>query len=247
MLSVLLAIVITVISSSYVIFNELEEQLQQNLEDVATQNALALHNKIHSNYELLLSLSKNMHDVTPDNINEKLHSFEIFIDEYDLKRFAYSFPDGTSYSTDGGVAELSYREFFRRGMDGKATITGILEDALEESHGLVNVMTIPIYDDKENVEGVFGLTYHSQNFNDTLQIQSFNGQGYSCAINSDGQILVAMGNDILQLSENLFTDVLGTDQRNTEAIVKLQKQMEENVSDGGTFYLAEKIIITVFR
>lgn len=53
MLTALLAIVITVLSSSYVIFNELEEQLQQNLEDVATQNALALHNKIHSNYELL--------------------------------------------------------------------------------------------------------------------------------------------------------------------------------------------------
>ena len=52
MLTALLAIVITVLSSSYVIFNELEEQLQQNLEDVATQNALALHNKIHSNYEL---------------------------------------------------------------------------------------------------------------------------------------------------------------------------------------------------
>ena len=239
-LSVFLAIVITVISSSYVIFDELEEQLQQNLEDVATQNALALHNKIHSNYELLLSLSKNMHDVTPDNIDEKLHSFEIFLDEYDLKRFAYSFLDGTSYSTDGGVAELSYREFFQRGIKGKATITGILVDALEEHHDLVNVMTIPIIDNNGAVEGVFGLTYNSQNFNDALQIESFNGQGYSCAINSDGQILVAMGGDILQLSENIFTDVLGTDRRNTEAIAKLQTQMKENTSDGGTFYLTEK-------
>ena len=99
--------------SSYVIFNELEAQLQKNLEDVAAQNALALHNKIHSNYELILSLSENMHDVSPDNVDEKLKSFNIFLDEYNLKRFAYAFPDGTSYSTDGGVAELSYREFFK--------------------------------------------------------------------------------------------------------------------------------------
>lgn len=240
MLTALLAIVITVLSSSYVIFNELEKQLQQNLEDVATQNALALHNKIHSNYELLQSLSKNMHDVTPDNITEKLRSFEIFLDEYDLKRFAYSFPDGTSYSTDGGVAELSYREFFQRGIQGKASITGILVDALEEHHDLVNVMTIPIFDNSGAVEGVFGLTYNSQNFNDALQIQSFDDQGYSCAINSDGQILVAMGNDILQLSENIFTDVLGVDQRNTEAVAELQKQMDECTPDGGTFYLSEE-------
>ena len=53
-LVVMLAIVITIFYSSYVIFNELEAQLQKNLEDVAAQNALALHNKIHSNYELPL-------------------------------------------------------------------------------------------------------------------------------------------------------------------------------------------------
>ena len=239
-LSVLVAIVIIIFFSSYIIFNELEAQLRQNLEDVAAQNALALHNKIHSNYELILSLSENMHDVEPDNIEKKLQSFEIFLDEYNLKRFAYSFPDGTSYSTDGGVAELSYREFFKRGMEGKASITGILEDALEESHGLVNVMTVPIYDDNGAVEGVFGLTYNSQNFNDALQIECFDGQGYSCAINSDGQILVAMGNDILQMSENLFTDILSTDEHNTEIIAELQKQMENNTSDGGVFYLEEK-------
>lgn len=239
-LFVLVAIVVTIFFSSYIIFNELETQLRQNLEDVATQNALALHNKIHSNYELLLSLSENMHDVEPDNIDERLQSLEIFLDEYNLKRFAYSFPDGTSYSTDGGVAELSYREFFKRGMEGKATITGILEDALEESHGLVNVMTIPIFDDNGAIEGVFGLTYNSQSFNEALQVECFNGQGYSCAINSDGQILVAMGNDILQMSENIFTDVLGTDERNTEAIAKLQNQMENHTSDGGVFYLSEK-------
>lgn len=239
-LFVLVAIVVTIFFSSYFIFKELETQLRQNLEDVATQNALALHNKIHSNYELILSLSENMHDVDPDNIDEKLQSLEIFLDEYNLKRFAYSFPDGTSYSTDGGIAELSYREFFKRGMEAKATITGILEDALEESHGQVNVMTIPIYDDNGAIEGIFGLTYNSQSFNEALQIECFDGQGYSCAINSDGQILVAMGNDILQMSENIFTDVLSTDERNTEAIAKLQKQMENNTSDGGVFYLSEK-------
>lgn len=240
-LSLLLAIVITIVSSSYIIFNELETQLQQNLEDVATQNALALHNKIHSNYNLLNSLSVNMHDVTLDNVEEKLHALEIFIDEYDLKRFAYSFPDGICYSTDGGVADLSYREFFQRGMQGKSTITGILHDALEESHGLANVMTIPIFDENGKVEGAFSLTYRSQNFNDALQIDCFNGLGYSCAISDDGQILVAMKHDdILQLSENLFTDVLGADPRNADTITTLQKLMRKNASDGGVFYLEGK-------
>ena len=125
-LFVLVAVAVTIFFSSYAIFGELEGQLEQNLEDVATQNALALHNKIHSNYELIVSLSDNMHGVEQgEDIEERLQSLEIFLDEYNLKRFAYAFPDGTSYATDGGVANLSYREFFKRGMEGKGTITGI--------------------------------------------------------------------------------------------------------------------------
>lgn len=240
-LFVLVAVAVTIFFSSYAIFGELEGQLEHNLEDVATQNALALHNKIHSNHELIVSLSDNMHGVEQgEDIEERLQSLEIFLDEYNLKRFAYAFPDGTSYATDGGVANLSYREFFKRGMEGKGTITGILHDALDESHGLVNVMTIPVYDDSGEVEGVFGLTYDSQSFNEALQIECFDGQGYSCAINSDGEIMIAMGSDILQMSENLFTDLLAPDERNEEAIARLQKQMEGKTSGGGTFFLSEK-------
>ena len=240
-LFVLVAVAVTIFFSSYAIFGELEGQLEHNLEDVATQNALALHNKIHSNHELIVSLSDNMHGVEQgEDIEERLRSLEIFLDEYNLKRFAYAFPDGTSYATDGGVANLSYREFFKRGMEGKGSITGILHDALDESHGLVNVMTIPVYDDSGEVEGVFGLTYDSQSFNEALQIECFDGQGYSCAINSDGEIMIAMGSDILQMSENLFTDLLAPDERNEEAIARLQKQMEGKTSGGGTFFLSEK-------
>ena len=240
-LFVLVAVAVTIFFSSYAIFGELEGQLEQNLEDVATQNALALHNKIHSNHELIVSLSDNMHGVEQgEDIEERLQSLEIFLDEYNLKRFAYAFPDGTSYATDGGVANLSYRELFKRGMEGKGSITGILQDALDESHGLVNVMTIPVYDDSGEVEGVFGLTYDSQSFNEALQIECFDGQGYSCAINSDGEIMIAMGSDILQMSENLFTDLLAPDERNEEAIARLQKQMEGKTSGGGTFFLSEK-------
>ena len=238
-LAALFSIAVTVLAGSYAVVDELEDQLRQNLEDVANQNAVALYNRIHSNHLLLEGLSENMHGVTTETVEETLQSFTVFIDDYELKRFTFCFPDGTCYSTDGGVADLSFREFFKRGMEGKGTISGVLSDALEESHGLVNVMTIPIFDDNGNVEGVFGLTYNTQTFNDALQIDCLNGQGYSCAINEDGQIMVAMGSNILQLSKNIFSDVLGIDQRNQETISRLQKQMSENASGGGQLYRSE--------
>lgn len=236
----LLAIVITVLICSYFIFFELESQLQHNLADVGKQNALALKNKIHSNHVLLEGLSENMHQQTPETIDETLQSFTIFLESYDLKRFAFCFSDGTSYATDGGVADLSYREFFMRGMEGKGSISGVLNDALDESHSLVNVMTIPVFDDQGNVEGVFGLTYDSQVFNESLQIECLDGHGYSCAFNNDGEIMVAMGNDILHLSENIFSDVLGQDSRNEHAVEALKQKMSENQSHGGNVYLDDE-------
>ena len=170
MFSILLVIVVTVLFSSYRMSKELEYQLQQNLEDVANQNSLALYNKIESHYLLLDALSKDLHHQTPETIEKTLHSFTNVLDTYHLKRFAYVFPDGTAYSTDGGIADLSYRAFFQRGLIGKPTISDVLNDALEESHGQVNVMTIPIFDENGEVEGVFGLTFHTQSFNEVLQV-----------------------------------------------------------------------------
>ena len=46
-LVVFLGIILTVLGNSYRIAKEMTKQLYQNLEDVANQNALALHNKIH--------------------------------------------------------------------------------------------------------------------------------------------------------------------------------------------------------
>ena len=94
-LAALFSIAVTVLAGSYAVVDELEDQLRQNLEDVANQNAVALYNRIHSNHLLLEGLSENMHGVTTETVEETLQSFTVFIDDYELKRFTFCFPDGT--------------------------------------------------------------------------------------------------------------------------------------------------------
>lgn len=239
-LVVLLCIVFIVTKSAYVNVAEIEKQVQQNLEDVAKQNALVLYSKIQSRYELITSLSSQLENVTEDTIQEKLKEFEIFLDEYDLKRFAFSFPNGNSYSTDGGKENLSFRQFYQDGMKGNCAITGVLSDALLEEHSAVNVMTIPVYAKDGSIAGVFGVAYDTEQFNCSLQIDSFDGQGYSCIVNENGEIVSAFGNKELRLSQNLFEDVISTDARNTEIAETMRKHMELKEGSGGILYLSEK-------
>ena len=239
-LSALLGIAIVVLYGNHVNTGEMEKQLQQNLADVARQNAVILDTKISAKYELLNSLAKELCGVTPDTIDAKLDYFKIFIEDYNLKRFAFCFPDGTTYSTDGESTDLSYRKFYQAGLEGKCYITGILEDALRAEHSQVNVMTIPLFDETGNVSGVFGLAYDTDAFNESLQIDSFDGQGYSCIVNESGEIMAAMGNDELVLSHDIFEDILNTDVQNEQAVENLQEQMEQKKEGGGTLYLSGK-------
>ena len=236
----LFGIAVTVLHSSYVNVDEMETQLQQNLADVAGQNAVTLRTKVFADYKLIRSLSKGLTDATPANIDSKLAYFKTFLDDYELKRFAFCFPDGMTYSTDGDVTRLSYRDFFKKGMEGKCFITGVLQDAIDEEHSPVNVMTLPIMDEAGNVTGVFGLTYDTEVFNQTLQIDSFDGQGYSCAVNADGEIMAVMGTDNLELSHNIFSDMLKADPENENAVDNLRAQMKQKTEGSGAMYLSEK-------
>lgn len=236
----LIGIVVVVLMGADKNAEEMEKQLQQNLEDVAKQNAEILYARVGAQYKLLNSLAKELEGVTEDTIEEKLSEFEIFMDEFHLKRFAYCFPGGMTYSTDGGVEDLSYREFYQRGMEGKSSITGVLNDALRTEHTQVNVVTIPVYDADGAVCGVFGLAYDTQSFNESLQIESFDGKGYSCIISEEGEIMAQVGVEKFKLSENIFDDVLKADDRNEAFVEAFRENLEQKQEGSGVLYLSEK-------
>ncbi len=240
-LVLLLGITFVVLNNGNANVKEMEKQLENNLADVARQNALILDSRIQGEYELLLSLSKELKGITEDEISDKLSEFEIFREDFDFKRFAFCFTDGTTYSTDGQITDLSFRNFFMAGLEGKCYITGVLVDALREEHDKVNVMTVPIKDDSGNITGVFGVAYDTELFNESLQIDSFKGQGYSCIINETGEIVAVIGDNNLEVSNNLIDSVLKADERNVEFVESLKEIMEDTEDGGGgTFYLDGK-------
>lgn len=237
-LSVLIGVAAIIIYGAYISVTEVEYQVQQNLTDVATQNAMILKSRLHEKHELLNALSNELDDVDKNTIQKKLSYYSVLLNDFNLKRFAYCFPDGTTYSTDGDIVNLSYREFFKKGMDGKCCITGVINDAIQQEHDPVNVMTIPMYDSAGKVSGVFGLTYDTSIFNTSLSVDSFDGQGYSCIIDENANIIAAIGNDELQVSSNLLDNILCNYTDNDRAINDLNRCISQNTTGNGTFHLS---------
>lgn len=235
---VLISVLVTAWGGAYANEREMKKQLQQNLADVATQNAMVLYSKIQTNYELLQSLARELEGVTEEDIKEKLSHFEVFLEELHLKRFAYCFFDGTTYATDGASGiDLSYREFYQSGMQGSGSITGILSDALQSEHSQVNVMTIPIYGEEDTPSAVFGVAYDTEKFNENLLIDSFDGQGFNCVVNEAGAIMAVKENEHLNMGESLIDKLLAVDEQNAECAELLQEKMQTMEPCGGTLYL----------
>ncbi len=176
------------------ISNELEHQLETNLIDVANQNALAISNQLNDNYMLLDSLFAEIKEL-PGDISGNVMLLKGFVKADNLKRVTYCTPDGTAYTTDNVGTNLSYREFFKRGLQGKSTITGVLTDALRpDTDEKIIIFSSPMYDDTTNeLLGVFGLVYDAEVINASLQVECFEGQGCSFATNEAGDIFGPLG------------------------------------------------------
>ena len=159
-LIILILFFFSVIYCTNQISNELEHQLETNLIDVANQNALAISNQLNDNYMLLDSLFAEIKEL-PGDISGNVMLLKGFVKADNLKRITYCTPDGTAYTTDNVVTNLSYRELFKRGLQGKSTITGVLTDALRpDTDEKIIIFSSPMYDDTTNeLLGVFGLVY----------------------------------------------------------------------------------------
>ena len=230
------------ISGSIVFFTkaiekEMRTQLQHSMQDVANQNVTALQNQINSNELLLDGIISEL--VNADNPAETVQKYKNFVEKYGLKRLGYCQTDGMTISTDGAVVDLSHRDFFQKGMQGEAYISEVLYDAMDEKHSPVCVISKPMWDANGEIFGVGCITYDLTALNSVLDMDCFEGQGYSFAVNEAGEIMVRMGNTRMELSENLFDEILHNPE-NEEIFGDVQEKMKRKEIITGEVFLFEQ-------
>jgi EAL domain-containing protein (putative c-di-GMP-specific phosphodiesterase class I)/GGDEF domain-containing protein len=178
--------------------------MQNTLKDIAAQNALAVNNEITVQFRLLSGFSEEL-GKEPDNVMDILDEMSKFVQAYDFKRMGYCDADGLTMTTDGYTANLSDRVFFLESMEGNNWVTRTLEDRIGDEKEPINVLSVPVYnEEKTEVVGVLFATYRSEIFQDRLNVDFFEGQGFSCIIKADGDVISHSENSPIADSENFL-------------------------------------------
>lgn len=202
----LLCVCAAVIRCAYLVERNYLEQLEQNLEDVASENANALQRSVDLRYDLLKSVAMRF-NLEPDKRKENIDRFVLVSEAFNLKRIGFCDRNGIAHATEGKEINLSYREFFQRSIKGEDYISDILKDAMDDSHEMVTIMSTPIYDRNGEIDGIAALTYKSAIFNEQLSHTYFDGNGDIFVFNQHGVVNLSSNRFLLDIYDNIY-DVL---------------------------------------
>ncbi len=220
--------------SSLNIRKNLEQEMRNTLGDVASQNVLAVYNEVEMQYRLLVGFSEKMQD-SPGQEQDILNDMQTFVETYDFKRMGYISEDGTAYTTDDHTLYLGDRNFFIKSMEGKPWISATLGDRISGEQETINVFSVPVYDNSgDTVRGVLFATYRNEIFRDMMDVDFFEGQGFSCIVRSDGTIIAHSQNSPIEQSENFFSHICEENDSNCTTASSIQAAMEAGDSGYGS-------------
>lgn len=234
-LSLVLLTVILVVSVLFYIDNlneNFEREVFRTLEEVSSQEAMAIETEIQRKQDMLSDLSHVMEidiDAEPDAILKSVHTqLQPIVEENGLRGMGVALEDGRAYSTRGEIMDIKDQEFYQMAWNGESVLSGrITLNRVAKDY--VNVYATPIHDEKTGeVIGVLYATYNTRNFRSTMETPSFHGEGYSYMVDAKGDTVVDSSHATsFQNMENIFTSIEEADGKNATMANELRQLMEQ--------------------
>lgn len=206
--------------------NGFQEEVLQSLEEVSYQGVVSIQTEINGKMNLLKDLATtieiDMHEDGKDLSEIVQEQLAPIAENNGFLSMGIVTPDGTVYITNGGVYEGCHQDFFYSAMEGNTIITGRIP--IIDTSTYSNIYSTPIIDKKTGeVEGVLMAVYGTENFRSTIEVKSFDGEGYSYLVESNGDTVVdsAHATSFTDMT-NIYLSLENADDRNEKCIEQLQ-------------------------
>lgn len=225
---------------------KMHQQLTENLKDVAIQNKITMEKELNDKQELLESIAHQIESGgyiklrANREIPDIIDFLGFFSEIYQFKRMGVITPDGMAYCTDGYVHDLSTSEAYQVSMQGKANVTESFQDEIGEAEA-INVFSVPLYNQtSQEIIGVLFATSRTEQFKNLLNVDSFEGQGYSYVIKEDGTVITDSKKSPMYGTKNVFESMLSFSSDNQEVVGRLRQAIQKQESGFDTFTTASK-------
>lgn len=232
LLLISLAFIVTV----SVVFNNiktnLEREIISSLSEEAEENAALIEKEIDAKFGVLQSFANELSS-TGDEIAE-IRDMQSFVEVYNFRRMGFVDLNGIAKTTDGFEKDLSFREFYQIGLKGESFITASLLDTVgDHTEDMINILSVPVYDNKGEIKGVLFATYLTEKFHEVIFSDSFQGEGYTYIVAGDGDVISSYGDGMQKEYDNIFVykgDAVKYDDVTQE---KVENDMREKLSRVG--------------
>lgn len=149
-----------------------------------------------------------------------------------FKRMGIITKTGRAVTTDGYTLDFSKREYFSQALNGKCNVSNKLVDIVDNQE--IVVLAVPIYH-KGLAEMVLFATQRVDQLEKVLSVSSFNGEGYSYIIRSDGTPVIYTSHPgSIGKYENMFDEIVA-EVENKSIIPALKKDFEQGNSGSFSF------------
>lgn len=232
LLLISLAFIVTV----SVVFNNiktnLEREIISSLSEEAEENAALIEKEIDAKFGVLQSFANELSS-TGDEIAE-IRDMQSFVEVYNFKRMGFIDLNGIAKTTDGFEKDLSFREFYQIGLKGESFITASLLDTVgDHTEDMINILSVPVYDNKGEIKGVLFATYLTEKFHETIFSDSFQGEGYTYIVAGDGDVISSYGDGMQKEYDNIFVYKGDAAQYDDVTQEKVENEMREKLSRVG--------------
>lgn len=233
----MVALIIAILHCRDKISTELQTQINENLHDVASQNVLILEHEIKDKKKLMNSMANELQGIDMDNPDDIIKVLTPFTEAYHFKRIGYIDSQGEAYTTDGFHKSLAFRTFFRQSMLGNEYITGVMIDVLGDPER-INVFSVPVYEkDGKTINGVLFATYQTKMFQELIDVNSFNGQGSSYLIKTDGTVITgSMTSSMFHTTDNIFAYFAKDTSKNANVSRQIRNDIFHGKSGHASFW-----------
>ncbi|MEG0132834.1 MAG: EAL domain-containing protein [Clostridium sp.] len=225
-ISIFIAIILLLILNYYFIFNakqDLYDEKSVFLSEISSKNAMLVKTKIEDLMSQIESLAIVIGN--EDNMDDAILNLTNQVEKNEFKRMGIIDLYGQATTTDNLKFDFSERAYFKAAIEGKSNVSDRLIDKADQIY--INVFATPVYHDKEIIGVLFG-TKNTCDMAEFLDVQSFDGEGYSYIINSDGSTVSYNENGYSDMPyENLFNEIKIVDS-NKENLYTLMEEVENS-------------------